>query len=88
MADIVADVLIDSVLGTENPLAEKPAVDTDAVLIPDHFAPVRRLLTTGEPDFKPSRLVRVAQVGMLLMVSAGLSYSIVHVQSHIPVLAT
>lgn len=56
--------ILGEVTFTANPLDGK---DTDAVVMPDLFEPVRGLLTIQDADYRPSRLVRVGQCGAVLV---------------------
>ena len=76
MADIVAEIA-EGALGTKavkNPLDLSEETlngmvvqeDTDAEVVPDLFELPRRFLTTGEPDFQPTRLVRFGQISAVV----------------------
>lgn len=77
MADMVAEIA-EAALGTKgvkNPLDLSEETlndlvvqeDTDTEVVPDLFGLPRRFLTTGEPDFQPTRLVRFGQVSAVVL---------------------
>ena len=85
MAEIVAEIAESAFRPTKNPMSvtgeeQMDREDTNAEVVPDLFEIPRRYFTTGEPNYRPARLLRAGTAAVLVLATLQ-TFNAVHVLS-------